>query len=323
MPTRLIRQGILDSERVNRLSIEAELFYRRLLSVVDDYGRFDARPTMLRVNCFPLRVDHVDNNQLVDWLSECTAQGLILLYAQNGSPQTQVVHVAELWETIADSSKRPYLEVQDFRQKTRAKSSKFPDPPAVDSSMCPADAGHPQHTSQTCERQTQNICQADEMQMRSEAEAKSETGVLAGGLEAEGKGELQSAGPPVDKSKSGRRPHFEGIAKPRPDKLDAAYDKVKVPEITEEDDIWAIRDPIILAMAVTADRETQSWLGWVRMAHKLRKRLGREQADRRWWSVCSQFWHEVRAGEVPDNPGSTLTASIKKGSPFLDERNRA
>ena len=130
MPTRLIRQGILDSDRVNRLSIEAELFYRRLLSVVDDYGRFDARPTMLRVNCFPLRIDQMDNNQLVDWLIECVRQGLIRLYAQNGKPQTEAVNVAELWETIADSSKRPYLEVQDFRQNPRAKSSKFPDPPA-------------------------------------------------------------------------------------------------------------------------------------------------------------------------------------------------
>ena len=45
MPNRILRDGILMSPRVNVLSSEAELFYRRLMSVVDDYGRFSAHPT--------------------------------------------------------------------------------------------------------------------------------------------------------------------------------------------------------------------------------------------------------------------------------------
>ena len=36
MPTRILRDGILTSERVNLLDWEAEVFYRRLLSVGDD-----------------------------------------------------------------------------------------------------------------------------------------------------------------------------------------------------------------------------------------------------------------------------------------------
>jgi hypothetical protein len=39
MPSRLLREGILDSEAVNALSFAAEVFYRRLMSVVDDFGR--------------------------------------------------------------------------------------------------------------------------------------------------------------------------------------------------------------------------------------------------------------------------------------------
>jgi|GEM_PF-6901915 len=325
MPTRLIREGIIDSERVNRLSIQAELFYRRLLSVVDDYGRFDARPTLLRVRCYPLRVDQVGDNQLVDWLTECVNQGLVRLYAKNGKPQTEALTVAELSNTITKSSKRPYLEVQDFKQKIRAKSSKFPDPPAGIPNMYPVDAGQTQYTSQTCDGRMQDTCLAYDGQMRTEAEteskvltggleAQAKTKALTGGSEAKGAEKIQSAGPPVDKSsKPGHRPYFEGIAEPRPDTLDAAYDKVTVPEILDdEDSLWAIEDPIILAMAVTRDRKSQSWLGWVGMANKARKMLGRKEADRRWWALCIQFWHEVQAGEKPDRPGAALTARLTK-----------
>ena len=36
MPNRILREGILTSERVNALSWEAEVFYRRLMSAVDE-----------------------------------------------------------------------------------------------------------------------------------------------------------------------------------------------------------------------------------------------------------------------------------------------
>ena len=48
MPDRIVRQGILTSDRVNQLDWGAECFYRRLMSIVDDYGRYDARPAVLR-----------------------------------------------------------------------------------------------------------------------------------------------------------------------------------------------------------------------------------------------------------------------------------
>ncbi len=105
MPNRILREGILTSDRVDMLTAEAEVFYRRLMSVVDDYGRFEAKPVMLRVNCFPLRVDSIKDSAIVRWLDECVIAGLVRLY-----------------EVKAKS----YLELLDFRQRTRA--SKFPDP---------------------------------------------------------------------------------------------------------------------------------------------------------------------------------------------------
>lgn len=107
MPSRILREGILTSERVNSLSPHAELFYRRLMSVVDDFGRFSAHPALLRAACYPLRVDEVREADISRWLSSVESAGLILLYAVN--------------------SKR-FLEMIDFRQQVRAKESKFPAP---------------------------------------------------------------------------------------------------------------------------------------------------------------------------------------------------
>lgn len=119
MPVRLLREGILTSERVNALSVGAEVFYRRLMSVVDDFGRYYAKSVLLRTACFPLRVDTVKDKDIAAWLSECTEAGLVLLYSDAG---------------------KHYLQLLDFRQQIRAKESKFPTPDEQMLSECAADA---------------------------------------------------------------------------------------------------------------------------------------------------------------------------------------
>jgi len=106
MPNRILREGILTSERVNGLSMEAELFYRRLMSVVDDYGRYFANTTLLRTQVYPLRPDLYSGEQIGEFLNECAQQGLLLVYTHNG---------------------KRYLEYTDFNQRARY-SSKFPPP---------------------------------------------------------------------------------------------------------------------------------------------------------------------------------------------------
>ena len=86
MPNRILREGILSSERINTLSVHAELFYRRLLSVVDDYGRFFAHPALLRSACYPLRVDRVNERLVGAWLSETVTAGLVETYRVKGTP---------------------------------------------------------------------------------------------------------------------------------------------------------------------------------------------------------------------------------------------
>ena len=107
MPNRILREGILTSERVNELSLLAELFYRRLMSIVDDYGRYSAHPPLLRAACYPLRVDTVGEADISQYLAALKTAGLISLYC---------------------ACDKPFLEIHDFKQRRRA-ASKCPAPP--------------------------------------------------------------------------------------------------------------------------------------------------------------------------------------------------
>lgn len=108
MPNRVVREGILDSDRVNRLSWECEVFYRRLMSIVDDYGRFDGRVSVIRSKLFPLRLDKVTTDLIESWIHECVSVKLIARYKVEN---------------------KPYLEILDFNQSVRIKRPKFPPNP--------------------------------------------------------------------------------------------------------------------------------------------------------------------------------------------------
>lgn len=104
MPTRIVREGILTSASVNSLTERAELFYRRLMSVADDYGRYYAGLLHLRVNCYPTKPESVSEADVQQMLSECIAAKLITIYGGG-----------------------KYLLIANFNQQTRTKS-KFPEP---------------------------------------------------------------------------------------------------------------------------------------------------------------------------------------------------
>ncbi len=108
MPSRILREGIISSPRIDRLSMGAELFYRRLMSVADDHGRYYAEPATLVGACWPTTPEKVCAVDVKQWLSECCASDVQLI-------------------SIYENKGRKYLQMTDFRQQTRAKS-KFPDP---------------------------------------------------------------------------------------------------------------------------------------------------------------------------------------------------
>jgi hypothetical protein len=113
MPNRILREGIIDSKAVNSLSDDGELFYRRLMSIVDDFGRFEADIELLRARLFaraydrwgPSRVSHA----LADVSGVLTDDGhhLVTVYCQ---------------------SSKFYLQINNFNQRVRAEKSKCPSP---------------------------------------------------------------------------------------------------------------------------------------------------------------------------------------------------
>jgi uncharacterized phage protein (TIGR02220 family) len=100
MPTRLLREGILSSERVDQLDWQSEVFYRRLMSKVDDHGLYDARLSMLRSSLYPLRVDRVREADIARWMATCQKAGLIVLYEADGKPFLKMVDTN--WKTRSD-----------------------------------------------------------------------------------------------------------------------------------------------------------------------------------------------------------------------------
>ena len=116
MPTRLLREGILSSDRIDQLDAPAEVFYRRLMSKVDDHGLFDARPSILRSSCFPLRSDRVREADITRWMAACQKAGVIALYQHDG---------------------KPYLQMLDTRWEARSKP-KYPLPTDINCLLRPA-----------------------------------------------------------------------------------------------------------------------------------------------------------------------------------------
>jgi hypothetical protein len=123
MPNRVLREGILSSERVNKIANNpaTEVFYRRLHSVADDYGRYSGDPRILRAACYPLMLDSVRHADVLHWLDECATAGLLVLYKVN---------------------EKPYLEIVDFKQTLRIKRSKYPAPAKQTHEACTASAPH-------------------------------------------------------------------------------------------------------------------------------------------------------------------------------------
>lgn len=112
MPNRIVRDSILTSERVASLGWPEEVFYRRLMSIVDDYGRHEAGVQLLRSRCYPLQTDQVRVADISRWMAACQKAGLVVLYEVAG---------------------KQYLQIENFGQQQRS-ASKCPEPPTVDSS---------------------------------------------------------------------------------------------------------------------------------------------------------------------------------------------
>ena len=113
MPSRIVREGINSSRAVSSLSEEAQLFYRTLMLVVDDYGRFEIDLDVIRASCFPRQLDRWPPPRIETCLN-CAVQTL----TDDGTPLIQRYRVAS----------KEYLQINNFNQRVQSKP-KFPGPP--------------------------------------------------------------------------------------------------------------------------------------------------------------------------------------------------
>jgi len=105
MPNRLLKEGIVDSDKINSLSAQAEVFFYRLLVVSDDFGCMDARTSILRARCFPLR-DNITSDHINKWINELLEQKLLISYT---------------------CESQPYIQILKWEQRVRSKG-KYPQP---------------------------------------------------------------------------------------------------------------------------------------------------------------------------------------------------
>lgn len=106
MATRMIRDGWIESDRIESLDVHAERFFIRLCLKADDFGRFHAAPTLLKSMLFPLKED-IRSTDMTRCLAECEKAGLVRCYEVTG---------------------KRFLEINNFGQRMRTMKSKYPQP---------------------------------------------------------------------------------------------------------------------------------------------------------------------------------------------------
>lgn len=108
MPNRIIKDSLCRSDKVNAMTDFQFRVWVSLITYVDDYGRGDARPEIIKGTCFPLRA--IDPKKIDAALKDLAKIGSIQIYTANG---------------------KRYLCFPNWRshQTIRNAKSKFPAPP--------------------------------------------------------------------------------------------------------------------------------------------------------------------------------------------------
>jgi len=106
MPQRFLKPGIVASPKWEGCSWMAQSFYVRLITLVDDWGRYEALPMLLRSQAFPIRED-VTTDQVKGLIGELERNGLAVFYQHEG---------------------KAFLQLTNWTERPRSSRSKFPGP---------------------------------------------------------------------------------------------------------------------------------------------------------------------------------------------------
>jgi hypothetical protein len=128
MPNRVLRDDILRSERLDKISGDAESLYYRLMVAADDLGRFEAHGAAIGTKCYPRRVPPVTRmasfaefmGKMEELLKELVEAELVFLY---------------------NIGNERFGTFYKWRQRLRIVKKKFPDPPHDVLAKCAVDDG--------------------------------------------------------------------------------------------------------------------------------------------------------------------------------------
>ncbi len=119
-----------NSDKIESISFQAEVFFIRLIMKVDDHGCFWADIKRIKSHLFPLKSDTLRDADILRWMAECQKAGLIAVY---------------------ESDDKKYLQIVDFNQRLRTKKAKFPLP--NDGNLRTIDSNPPPEDEEEIERE--------------------------------------------------------------------------------------------------------------------------------------------------------------------------
>ena len=134
MGNRIIKESILYSLKLSRLSWFEQVMFDHLIVTVDDYGVYHADPVLLSHILFP-RQSSVTEKMVREGLEHMEAQGLILRYTADGEE---------------------YLKLASWEKHQRLRNSrrKFPAPEEADPDIPEADANVPSEAQEPSAAET-------------------------------------------------------------------------------------------------------------------------------------------------------------------------
>lgn len=101
---RRLYAGFIKGQRINKLSLQAEAWFWRVLTTVDDFGNAEADPELCRAATTGRRTS-VTKAQIAKWLDEMAAVNLISFYSVKGEKYLNVLKF-ESWQPAGKNGRR-------------------------------------------------------------------------------------------------------------------------------------------------------------------------------------------------------------------------
>jgi len=138
MPNRILRAPIRQSLRWNKLSYFDQTFYVRLITLVDDYGRYEAHPQLLANEAFPYGDPEglpITCDAIAQSLQIICCAGMALVYEVEGKKYLQLTRWKEHART---DSKYPECPKEALHSKCTANAQQMiTSPPTLSPSLSP------------------------------------------------------------------------------------------------------------------------------------------------------------------------------------------